>query len=87
MGDFYGIGIEMWAGFGLVGITEKRKIWANYEQLFMLVFSCFNWQRKNKSNNQKHCKNEVLIKISQKSKKKNQLCLVLLEIPHRGTFL
>ena len=25
MGDFYGTGIEIWAGFGSVGITEKIK--------------------------------------------------------------
>ena len=24
MGDFYGTGIEIWPGFGLVGITEKK---------------------------------------------------------------
>ena len=29
--------IEIWAGFGLVGITEKR-VWANYEQLLRAVF-------------------------------------------------
>ena len=36
--DFYGTGIEIWAGFGPVGITEKKKIWDNYEQLFRPVF-------------------------------------------------
>ena len=29
MGDFYGTGIEKWAGFGPVGIIEKK--WADYE--------------------------------------------------------
>ena len=24
VGDFYGTGTEIWAGFGLVGITEKK---------------------------------------------------------------
>ena len=38
MRDFYGTGIEIWAGFGPVGITEKKKIWDNYEQLFRPVF-------------------------------------------------
>ena len=47
MGDFYGTGIEIRAGFGLVGITEKRKIWANYEQLFMPFF----WAKKKKNIN------------------------------------
>ena len=41
MGDCYGTGIEIWAGFGPVGITEK-KIWDNYEP----DFSCFHWQKK-----------------------------------------
>ena len=44
MGHFYGIGIKIWAGFGPVGITEKKKkkIWANYEQLFRPVFFKFS---------------------------------------------
>ena len=46
MGDFYGTGIEIWAGFGLVGITEKKNIWANYGQLLRPVFSCFHGQKK-----------------------------------------
>ena len=46
MGDFYGTGIEIWAGFGLVGITEKKEIWADYEQLLRPVFSCFDGQKK-----------------------------------------
>ena len=41
MGDFYGIGIEIWAGFGLVGITEGKN-WADNEQLLRAVFSCFH---------------------------------------------
>ena len=24
MGDFYGTGIEIWTGFGLIGSTEKK---------------------------------------------------------------
>ena len=48
MGDFYGTGIEIWAGFGPVGITEK-KIGADYEQLFSTVFSSFHGQRKLKT--------------------------------------
>ena len=46
MGDFYGPGIEIWAGFGPVVITEKKKIRANYEQLFRPVFSRFHRQKK-----------------------------------------
>ena len=44
MGDFYGIGIEIWAGFGPVGITEKRKIWADYEHFFRPFFSSVSGQ-------------------------------------------
>ena len=46
MGDFYGTKIEVWARFGPVGITEKKKILADYEQLFRLFFSCFHGQKK-----------------------------------------
>ena len=49
MGDFYGTGIEIWAGFGTVGITEKKPIWADYEQLLRPVFSCFHGQKKRKN--------------------------------------
>ena len=48
MGDFYRTGIEIWAGFGLVGITEKKKIWPDYKQLFRLFFSNFHGQKKDK---------------------------------------
>ena len=51
MGDFYGTGIEIWAGFGPVGITEKtkKKIWANYEQFFKPLFSSFNGEKNQKN--------------------------------------
>ena len=39
VGHFHGTGNEIWAGFGLVGITEKEKNWANYEQLLRPVYS------------------------------------------------
>ena len=45
MGDFYGTGIEIWAGFGTVSITEKKKLGADYEQLLRPVFSCFHGQK------------------------------------------
>ena len=44
MGDFYGTRIEIWAGFGPIGITEKKN-WTDYEQLFRPVFSCFHEQK------------------------------------------
>ena len=44
MGDFYGTGIEIWAGFGPVGIIEN-KFGADYEQLLRPVFSCFHGQK------------------------------------------
>ena len=30
MGGFYGTGIEIWAGFGLVGINEKKPVLVPY---------------------------------------------------------
>ena len=37
----FGLGLGwFWAGFGLVGNTEK-KIWADYKQLLRSFFSCF----------------------------------------------
>ena len=48
MGDFYRTGIEIWAGLGPVGITEKKTIWADYEQLLRPVFSSFRGQKETK---------------------------------------
>ena len=53
MGDFYGTGIEIWAGFGPIGSTEKKRVWADYEQHLRPVFSCFHGQ--NKIKKLKHC--------------------------------
>ena len=39
VGDFYGTRIEIWAGFGPVGITENKNILADDEQLLMPFFS------------------------------------------------
>ena len=43
MGDFYGTGIEFWAGFGPVGITEKKtfgpimsNFWGRFFQVFIV---------------------------------------------------
>jgi hypothetical protein len=38
--NFFGTEIEIWACFGLVGNTEEKN-WADCEQLFRAVFSCF----------------------------------------------
>ena len=38
-----------WAGFGPIGNTEKKSTWANYEQLFRAVFSCFQGQKKSQN--------------------------------------
>ena len=43
MSNFYGTEIEIWAGFGPVGNTEK-KFGADYGQLLRVVFSWFHWQ-------------------------------------------
>ena len=47
VGDFYGTGIEILAGFGPVGITEKKNIWADYEQLLRPFFQVFAGRKKN----------------------------------------
>ena len=57
--DFYGTGIEIWAGFGPVGITEKNPLgplWATFEAVFMgkknknieasEIKSCIKWSSK-----------------------------------------
>ena len=46
MGDLYGTGIEIWAGFGPVGNNEKKMFWVDYEQLLRVVVSCFQGQKK-----------------------------------------
>ena len=44
MEDFYGTGIEIWAGFGLVSIIEKKigpimsNIWGQFFHVFMGKF-------------------------------------------------
>ena len=43
MGDFYGTGIEVWAGSGPIGSTEKR---ADDEQFLMVVFYVFRGKEK-----------------------------------------
>ena len=46
VGDFYGTGIKIWAGFGQVGITEKiifGRLWATFETGFFM----FSWAKKN----------------------------------------
>ena len=42
--NFYGTEIEIWAGFGPVGNTEKKN-WANYEQLLSADLTCFHGQK------------------------------------------
>jgi hypothetical protein len=41
---FYGTENVIWAGFGPIGKSEK-KVWADYEQLLRMGFSCF-WVQK-----------------------------------------
>jgi hypothetical protein len=43
--NFYGTEMEIWAGFGPVGITGK-KFWVDFEQLLRVVLSCFHGQKK-----------------------------------------
>ena len=44
--NLYGTENEIWAGFGQVGITEK-KMRADYEQLLRMFFLCFQGQKNN----------------------------------------
>ena len=44
MRDFYGTGIEIWAGFGPIGRTEKRVL-ADYEQLLRVFFHVFRGKK------------------------------------------
>jgi len=46
VGDFYGTGIKSWAGFGPIGSTEKKRVWADYVQLLRVVFSRNQGQKK-----------------------------------------
>ena len=44
-GKFLWNRIEIWAGFGPVGITEKKN-WADYEQHFSRLFQVFMAKKK-----------------------------------------
>lgn len=46
VGDFYGKEIEIRAGLGQIGSIEKKRVWADYKQLLMVFFSCFQGQKK-----------------------------------------
>ena len=48
VGDFYRTRIVIWDGFGPVGITEKKNMWVDYEQLLRPGFSSFRGQKTNK---------------------------------------
>ena len=48
MGDFYGTGIEIWARFGPVGITVKKNICPDHEQLLSPFCSSFRGQKNKK---------------------------------------
>ena len=51
MADFYGTGIEIWAGFGpdLGQLALLKKNWTIYKQLLRPVFPCFHGQKKNRN--------------------------------------
>ena len=46
MGDFYGTGIEILAGFWPVGITEKKRDLGRLRASFWAVFSTFHGKKK-----------------------------------------
>ena len=54
VGDFYGTGDEIQAGFGPIGITEKKN-YADYEHNLEAVFFMFSLAKKIK------IKNKILI--------------------------
>ena len=35
LGDFYGTGVEIWAGLAVL----KKRVWADFEQLLSFMFS------------------------------------------------
>ena len=41
MNNFYDTEIEIRAGFGPVGTTERKRVWADNEQLLRAVFYAF----------------------------------------------
>ena len=45
MGDFYRTRIEIWAGFGPIGSTETKRVWAGYEQLLRGFFHVFRGKK------------------------------------------
>ena len=47
MGDFYGTGIEIWAGFGPVGITEKKRFGSIIRNFLGQFFKVFMGKKKN----------------------------------------
>ena len=47
MGDFYGTGIEIWAGFRLIGSTEKQGSGGNYEHFLRVLFFMFSGAKRN----------------------------------------
>ena len=46
MVDFYETGIEIWAGFGQVGITERKNIGPIMSNILGRFFSNFHGQKK-----------------------------------------
>ena len=43
--------IQFWAVLGRRGCREKKRVWADYEQLFGVIFSTFCGQKKKKFEN------------------------------------
>ena len=83
-GDFYVTGIEIWAGFGPVGITENKNIWADYQPLLRQFYSNF------------HEQNFLLKRLKHRStwteklyqmKLKKIFLFAPLETPHHSTYL
>ena len=53
MRDFYGTGMKIWAGFGLVGITEKKRFGPIMSKFLSRFFQVFMGKRKQLLKNKK----------------------------------
>ena len=46
MGDFYGTGIEILAGFGPIeSMYLRKRVWVDYEQLLSVLFHVFRGKK------------------------------------------
>ena len=89
MGDFYGPGNEIGAGFGTIGSTEKERSGSIMSNFWGWFFHAARDKKDIKFKLEKNISIEKKKKISYflRAKKHFQLCLAPIETPHRGTYL